>query len=257
MSLHAVELVRAGLRRVARPAGGVLLVGFLAALGVVNASLNTILTAVSGTELPGGIVVATYGVTLPGGPLIAAVVLPASVGVASVLGVVGVRLLGDDGDGRWRSPRRCLTQRTLSASAGVAAVVGLGALALPLGVAALVVPGLLVAAYLLVVPGVVALEGVDPIEAVHRTTRRLTRGRALALAGAAALLLLVAAAVVAAASLTYLLRPGTEFALGVLVGAGLALSWVGVAAEAHARLGGNARPTPNRTARSTPSSRAL
>jgi hypothetical protein len=254
MSLHAAVLVRAGLRRVARPAGGVLLVGFLAALGAVNASLNTLLTAASGTSLPGGVVVAAYGVTLPGGPLVAAVALAAGLAVTSVLAVVGVRLLGDDGDGRWRSPRRCLTQRTLPAAASVAAVVCLGVLALPLGVAALVVPGVLVAAYLLVVPGVVALEGVGPVEAVHRTTKRLTRGRALALAGAA--VTLVAAALVVA-SLSYFLRPATEFALGVALGGTLAVCWVGVTAEAHARLGGSGRPTQNRTARSTPSSRAL
>lgn len=257
MSLHAAVLVRAGLRRVARPAGGVLLVGFLAALGAVNASLNTLLTAASGTSLPGGVVVAAYGVTLPGGPLVAAVALAAGLAVTSVLAVVGVRLLGDDGDGRWRSPRRCLTQRTLPAAASVAAVVCLGVLALPLGVAALVVPGLLVAAYLLVVPGVVALEGVGPVEAVHRATKRLTRGRALALAGAAVTLVAATLVVATAASFSYFLRPATEFALGVALGGTLAVCWVGVTAEAHARLGGSGRPTQNRTARSTPSSRAL
>jgi hypothetical protein len=257
MSLHAASLVRSGATRVAGSVGATLFVVFLAALGLANASLNTLLTAVAGTPLPTGGTVAEYGVVLGVHPLVAVAGLVVGLGVAATAVVVGVRLLAEDGTRRWRDPTRCLTHRTASAAAGVAAVAALGLVGLSLGTLLFVVPGVLVAAYLLVVPGVLALEDVGPVDAVHVATKRLTRGRALALAGATAALAGAGLVVALAASLTYVLAPGTEFAVGVVAGAALATVWVGVVAEAHARLGTGARRPAGRTARSTPSSRAL
>jgi hypothetical protein len=257
MPLHAASIVRAGAERVTGGVGAALFVAFLAAFALGNASLNTVLTAVAGTPLPTGGVVSEYGVVLDVHPLVAALGLPVAVALGSVAAVVGIRVLVEDGAGRWRDPTRCLTHRTLPAAGATVAVGAVGLLALAFGTALLVVPGVLVAAYLLVVPAVVALEDVGPVDAVHVTTKRLTRRRALSLAGATAALVGVGLFVAAVTSLTYVLAPATEFGVGVVCCAALAVVWVGVVAEAHTRLGDALRRTPGRTARSTPRSRAL
>jgi hypothetical protein len=255
MSLHARTLVVSGVRRAATPAGVALFATFLVALAAVNAAVNTVLTAAAGTPLPMGVTVAEYGVVLPVGPAAAAVVGLLALLVGAFAVVVGTRALLGASVPRWSRPSECLTHRVVPATlatlvGGVAAVA-----AVAFGTLFLVVPGLVVAGHLLVVPSVLAAED-RGLLAAHREGWRRAAGDRVALATAALVLVVPAALVSVGASLSYLLPAALEFGLGVVVGAAVLSAWLGVAAETHQRLGSGSTRTA-RASRSRRASRAL
>jgi hypothetical protein len=255
MSVHARSLVVAGLRRVASPAGAALFAAFVVALAAFNAATNTVLTALAGTPLPTGGVVAEYGVVLAINPLLAALLALAALCLGAFAAVVGSRvLLGRTGT-RWADPVECLTHRVVPATGAVLVGSLLVGLAVGVGTLLLVVPGLVVAGHLLLVPSVLATEDVGLAAAFRKSWRRTAADR-LDLAAATLALVAPAVVVVAGASLTYVLPPTVEFALGVGVGAAVLAAWFGVATEAYHRLGAETSRSTRRS-RSPGSNKAL
>jgi hypothetical protein len=243
MSVHARTLVVTGARRVASPAGVGLFLTFVLALAALAAAVNTLLTAVAGTSLPFGVVVAEYGVLLPVTPWVAALVVLVMPLVVAVTVVVGSRALLGRSVSRWSDPVECLTHRIVPATLATLAGVGFALAAVSVGTLLLVVPGVVVAGHLLVLPTVLAAEDVS-LAAALRTSWRRAVGDRLALVTATFALVVPAALVVGGASVSYLLPPVVEFAVGVVAGAALFSLWLGLAAAAyHETDVGSARST--------------
>ena len=255
MSVHARTLVVSGVRRVTSPAGAALFVTFVLALAALNAAVNTLLTAIAGTPLPTGGTVAEYGVVLPVHPALAAVVALVTLLVGSFAIVVGSRALLGQSVSRWTDPLECLTHRVVPAT--LAVLVGSVAvlLAVGFGTALRVVPGLVGAGHLLLVPSVLAAEDVGVLAALRRSWQRAADDR-LELVTAALTLVVPAALVVVGTSLTYVLPATVEFGLGVVVGAALLAAWLGVATEAYHQLG-SSTPRAATRSRNDRASRAL
>jgi hypothetical protein len=123
------------------------------------------------------------------------------------------------------------------------------------GTALLVVPGVVVAGHLLLVPSVLAAEDVGVLAALQQSWQRAADNR-LELVTAAFTLVVPAALVVVGTSFSYALPPVVEFGLGVVVGAALLSAWLGVAAEAYHQLGSATARRPSQS-RSRRASRAL
>ena len=251
MSVHARTLVVSGVRRVASPAGAGLFATFVLALAAFNAALNTVLTTAAGASLPAGGEVAEYGVVLPVHPALAALLALIALLVGAYAVVVGTRTLLGVSTSRWSDPVECLTHRVVPATVGVLAGLGVVVAAVAVGTVLLVVPGLVIAGHLLLVPSVLAAEDVGVLAALRESWRR-TAGDRVELAAAALAVVVPAAFVVVGASVSYLLSPTVEFVLGVVVGAAVLSTWIGVAAEAYQRLGSSS----TRTAPSSQSRRA-
>jgi hypothetical protein len=255
MSVHARTLVVSGVRRVASPAGAALFATFLLALAAFNAAVNTVLTAGAGVSLPGGFEVAEYGVVLPTHPALAAVVALCALLVGSFTVVVGSRSLLGTSASRWSDPVACLTHRVVPATSAVL----VGSIAVVVAAAAgallLVVPGLVVASSLFLVPTVLATEDVGLVGAFRASWRR-TAGARVELATATLALVAPAVVVVVGASVSYLLPAAVEFGVGVVGGAVILSAWLGVAVEAYHRLGTGSRRTAH-SSRSHRASRAL
>jgi hypothetical protein len=129
------------------------------------------------------------------------------------------------------------------------------AAAVAFGTVLLVIPGVVVAGHLLLVPSVLAAEDVGLLTALRTSWQRAAAAR-VELVTAALALVAPATLVVAGASLSYLLPTVVEFTLGVVSGAGLLVLWLGVATEAYQRLGtGSKRAAAG--SRSRRASRAL
>ncbi len=250
MSVHARTLVVSGVRRVTSPAGAALFVAFVLALAAFNAAVNTLLTAAAGTPLPAGGTVAEYGVVLPTSPVVAGLLALATLLVGSFATVVGSRRLLGQSVSRWADPVECLTHRVVPATLAAAVASVAAAVAVTVGTVLLVVPGVVVAGHLLLVPSVLAAEDVGVLAALRRSWQRAAGDR-LELATAALALVVPAALVVVGASFSYVLHPAVEFGLGVVVGAALLAAWLGVAAEAYYQIGSSAsrRPTGSRSRR--------
>jgi hypothetical protein len=255
MSVHARTLVASGVRRVTSPAGAALFATFVLVLAAFNASLNTLLTALAGTPLPTGGEIAEYGVVLPVNPALAGLVALTTLLVGSFVVVVGSRALLGRSVSRWADPVECLTHRAVPATLAVLVGSVTVVTAVALGTALLVVPGLVVAGHLLLVPSVLAAEDVGLLAAFQRSWQRAAGDR-LQLVTAMVALVVPAALVVVGASFTYVLPAVVEFGVGVVVGAALLSVWLGVATEAYHQLGSTASRQPNRS-RSRRASRAL
>jgi hypothetical protein len=255
MSLHARTLVGSGVRRVASPVGVGLFAAFVLLLAAFAAAVNTLLTAVAGTPLPLGAVVPEYGVVLPAHPAVAALAVLVVPFVVAFVGVVGSRLLLGDTVSRWADPVECLTERVVPATAltlvGSLAIVP----AVALGTSLLLVPGLVLAGHFLLVPTVLATERVS-LGGAFRASWQRTRGDRLELVTATAALVVPAAVVFGAATVSYVLPPAVEFALGIVVAAALCALWLGVATEAY-RATGTAATRDRPTSSSRRASRAL
>lgn len=255
MSVHARTLVVSGVRRVASSAGVALFVTFVLALAAFNAAVNTVLTAIAGTPLPTGGVIAEYGVVLPYHPAVAALVALAALLVGSFAVVVGSRRLLGRSVSRWADPVECLTHRVVPATIAVLVGSAVALVAVAFGTALLIVPGLVVAGHLLLVPSVLAAEDVDVLTALQQSWQRAAGDR-LELVTAAVALVVPAALVVVGASVSYVLPATVEFGLGVVVGAALLATWLGVATEAYHQLGSSTTSRASRS-RSRQVSRAL
>jgi hypothetical protein len=255
MSVHARTLVVRGVRRVTSPAGAALFASFVLALASFNAAVNTLLTAAAGTPLPTGGTVAEYGVVLPVTPVAAVLVALVTLLVGSVAVVAGSRRLLGRSVSRWTDPVECLTHRIVPATVAVLVGSVVAAVAVAAGTALLVVPGVVVAGHLLLVPSVLAAEDVGVLAALQQSWQRAADNR-LELVTAAFTLVVPAALVVVGTSFSYALPPVVEFGLGVVVGAALLSAWLGVAAEAYHQLGSATARRPSQS-RSRRASRAL
>lgn len=255
MSVHARTLVVSGVRRVASPAGVALLVTFALVLAAFNAAVNTVLTALAGTPLPTGGAIAEYGIVLPYHPVVAALVALVTLFVGSFAVVVGGRRLLGRSVSRWADPIECFTHRVVPATVAVLVGLVVAVVAVAFGTALLVVPGLVVAGHLLLVPSVLAAEDVDVLTALQQSWQRAAGDR-LELVTAALALVVPAALVVVGASVSYILPAAVEFGLGVVVGAALLVAWLGVATEAYHQLGSSTSSRASRS-RSRQASRAL
>lgn len=255
MSVHARTLVVSGVRRVASPAGAALFATFVLTLAAFNAAMNTVLATAAGTPIPTGGAVAEYGVSLPVPPALATLLALFALLVGAFAIVAGTRAFLGHSVSRWSDPVECLTHRivpaTVSVLVGSIVVVG----AVTVGTAFLVVPGVVLAGHLLLVPSVLAAEDVGVLTALQESWQRTAESR-VELAAAALAVVAPAAVVVVGASLSYLLPATVEFGLGVLVGAAVLSTWLGVATEAYQRLGTQSSPTAH-SSRSGRASRAL
>jgi hypothetical protein len=196
----------------------VLVVALLAVDAAWNVSFNTLLAR---SGLAARMQVA-YDLTLPlttlgavGGLLVASVV-----GVAVLAAMVRVFAPDTNALGGSETP-----VETLFAYAR-ALVVGLvGAVAIAVGLAALVVPGLVVLVHLPLVFVAVASDGVSIGRAIDRTWTRASGNRARVAAVALAVVA-VPLALAVVATLTALLSPAVELAVGVAVTAAAATAGV-------------------------------
>jgi hypothetical protein len=247
MSVHTRTLVVSGVRRVASPAGAALFATFVLTLAAFNAAMNTVVTTTGA--------VAEYGVSLPVPPAMAALLALFALLVGAFAAVAGTRALLGRSVSRWSDPVECLTHRVVPATVSVLVGSVVVVAAVTVGTAFLVVPGVVLAGHLLLVPSVLAAEDVGVLTALQESWRR-TAGSRVELAVAALALVVPAAVVVVGASLSYLLPATVEFGLGVLVGAAVLSTWLGVATEAYQRLGTQSSPTA-RSSRSGRASRAL
>ncbi|WP_152043061.1 hypothetical protein [Salinigranum salinum] len=255
MSVHARTLVVSGARRVVSPAGVALFATSALGLAAFNAALNTVLTAAAGTPLPAGGQIAEYGVVLPVSPAVATLLAGVTLLVGAFAVVVGSRRLLGRSQSRWTDPVECLTHRVVPATIAVLVGSVVVVAAVAFGTVLLVIPGVVVAGHLLLVPSVLAAEDVGLLTALQTSWQRAAAAR-VELVTAALALVAPATLVVAGASLSYLLPTGVEFVLGVVSGAALLVLWLGVATEAYQRLGtGSKRTTAG--SRSRRASRAL
>ncbi|MFB6195906.1 MAG: hypothetical protein ABEI80_07020 [Haloplanus sp.] len=197
---------------------GVRVFALVAALLVTIAAWNVALNTVLARTGLATAVETTYAATLPLSTVEAAVVVAAaSVAVIVVLAAL-VRAFAPDTDALGGSETATATVLAYARAVVVAVV---GTLAAAVGLAAIVVPGLLVIVHLPLVFVAVAADGESIRRAVDRAWTRARGNRARVVA----LLLAVGAvplAVAVIATLTTLLSPPVELAVGVVVTTGAA-----------------------------------
>lgn len=255
MSVHARTLVVAGARRVASPVGVGLFVTFALVLAGFSAAVNTLLTAVAGTALPLGVVVAEYAVVLPVHPALAVPVVLLTPLVGAFAVVVGSRLFLGGSVSRWSDPVECLTDRVIPVTLVTLVATTASLVAVGFGTLLLVVPGLVLAGNFLLVPTVLAAEDVGLLGAFRASWARAAGDR-LELVTASVALVGPGALVVAGASLSYVLPGVVEFVVGVVAGAALLSLWLGVATTAYQQTATGAKRS-TATSRNRRASRAL
>ncbi|MFD1632493.1 hypothetical protein ACOZ4L_06820 [Haloplanus ruber] len=196
-----------------------------------NLSLNTLLVRSGAAETLG----TTFAVTLPLTTLGAV----GGLALASVAGLVLLAALARvfaDGTGALGGGETLV--ETLAAYARAVVVGVVGVVAAGVGLAALVVPGLVVLVHLPLVFVAVAVDG-DPIaQAVDRTWTRAGGNRARITAISLAVVA-VPLALAVVATLTAMLSPVVEFALGVVVTGAAAAAGVAAFTRIAASLNGS------------------
>jgi len=193
----------------ARSRVAALAVALLATIATWNALLNT---ALARSGLASALQL-TYDLTLPLSAVQAAVGLAIATLAVAVIVAALARTFAPDTDALGGS--ETLAQTALAYARAVVVAVG-GALAAAVGLAVLVVPGLLVLVHLPLVFVAVAVDGAPIGQAVDRTWTQARGSRArVAAVGLAVVAIPLALAVIA--TLTALLPPTVELALGVAV----------------------------------------